>query len=155
MRRIWRDPVVVIGAVVVLAALLFGLVYTAGWPDAEPSAGEQGSGEVLALDDVDDLSDVVGQRVAADDAEVQGVPADEGFWVSTGGERAWVQLTTAGESPFAVRAGQHVSFSGQVVAHGPDFAQRPEFSAADADELVDAGAHVEVDVGDVRLAGSG
>lgn len=147
--RILRDPIVVIGLVVALVAIVIGLVLTAG----DPAAPERAGDGAVALEDVDDLGEVVGRQVAADRAEVASVPADEGFWISTGGRRAWVQLTTAGESAFDVEAGQLASFTGQVVAHGPDFAERPEFSSADAEELVDAGAHVEVAVGDIRLAG--
>ncbi len=44
-----------------------------------------------------------------------------------------------------------VSFTGQVVAHGSDFVVSPDFPSADADDLVDAGAHIEADVDDIHL----
>jgi hypothetical protein len=164
VRRFLLDPVVLVCGAVVLVALLIALFWSAAAPDSPAEVAEDrgvasapvadggtdGAG-ALDLQEVEDLSDVVGSTVVADATDVQGVPGDEGFWVDTGGESAWVQLSTAGESPFEVRGGQRVSFTGEVVAHGPDFAQRPEFSENDAEALVEAGAHIEVDVGDLRI----
>lgn len=147
MRALWRDRVFVVSLVVAAVAVLVGLVSTYG-ADPAPAAG---AGEVVDLADVDDLRDVVGAQVSARDVEVEGVPADEGFWVSGGGDRVWVQIGTAGESPFVVEPGDRVSFTGTVVAHGPDVVLGPEFPEEDAEEVVAAGAHVEVDAGDVRL----
>jgi hypothetical protein len=112
---------------------------------------DSGSTGPLDLQEVDDLSEVVGRTVVAEETDVQGVPGDEGFWVDTGGESAWVQLSTAGESPYEVRGGQRVSFTGEVVAHDADFAQRPEFEDTDAEALVEAGAHIEVDIADLTI----
>ncbi|MBW0122949.1 hypothetical protein, partial [Pseudonocardia oceani] len=128
-------------------AVLVGLVGTLG---ADPSPAPA-AGEAVELADVDDLRDIVGGQVSAQDAEVESVPADEGFWVSGGGDRVWVQIGTAGESPIVVEAGDRVGFTGTVVAHGPDFVLGPEFPEQDAEEIVAAGAHVEVDADDVRL----
>ncbi len=148
MHRLWRDRVFVISAVVTAAALLVGLV----WSFSAGQASEHDRGQVVDLRDVDQLKDVVGERVSAEAARVQSVPADEGFWASAdGGDRVWVQIDTAGESPFVVEPGMRVSFTGQVVAHGADFVVSPDFPAADAEDLVDAGAHVEADVDDIRL----
>jgi hypothetical protein len=149
-----------VSAAVVVVALLIAVIWSATAAErgegvredgAAPASGT-GQQQVVDLADVDQLSDLVGQRVSATDAVVVSVPGDEGFWVATGGEDAWVQLVTAGESPFTVESGNRVSFTGDVVAHGADFAERPEFSELDARRLVDAGAHVEVPVGDVRLS---
>ena len=145
-----RDPIVIGGLVLAGTALVVGLLLSLRGADTAPDAPTTG-GEILALEDVDDLSALNGQRVTVDRARVDSVPADEGFWVAVGGGRVWVQLTTAGESPFEVEPGDRVTFAGDVATHGRDFADRPEFSAADAEELIDAGAHVEVDVGDLRL----
>lgn len=147
MRALWGDRVFVVSLVVAAVAVLVGLVGTYG---ADP-APVTGAGEVVDLADVDDLRDVVGAQVSARDVEVEGVPADEGFWASGGGDRVWVQIGTAGESPFVVEPGDRVSFTGTVVAHGPDFVLGPEFPEEDAEDVVAAGAHVEVDAGDVRL----
>lgn len=147
MRALWRDRVFVVSLVVAAVAVLVGLVATYG---ADP-APATGAGQVVDLADVDDLRDVVGAQVSARGAEVEDVPADEGFWVSAGGDRVWVQIGTAGESPFVVEPGDRVSFAGTVVAHGPDFVLGPEFPGQDAEDVVAAGAHIEVDAGDVRL----
>jgi hypothetical protein len=156
--RFGRDRIVQITGAVVLVALLTAVIWSLLAPDgptddrdAASTTATAAGQPTLALTDVEHLDQAVGRRVVADRAEVESVPGDEGFWVTTGGEAAWVQLTTAGESPYTVKAGDRVSFTGQVVAHGADFAERPEFSEADARRLVDTGAHIEVPVGDVRL----
>jgi len=154
-----RDRIVQVCLAVVVVGLLIAVIWSA-------TASERGEGVVdttvtptptsglqaVALGDVDDLADMVGRRVVADDTVVISVPGDEGFWVATGGDDAWVQLVTAGESPFTVESGDRVSFTGDVVAHGADFAERPEFSENDARKLTDARAHIEVKVGDLRLS---
>jgi hypothetical protein len=155
-----KDRIVLVSAAVVAVALVIAVIWSANTADhstAEPATStttttSSATGEqAIALDDVEHLDDVVGRRVVADHAEVESVPGDEGFWVVTGGETAWVQLSTAGESPYTVRAGDRVSFTGDVVAHGADFAQRPEFSGIDAQRLVDAKAHIEVPVGGLSI----
>jgi hypothetical protein len=75
------------------------------WPDQMP----------------DPLTDYIGRRVSAFGLRVTSVDADEGFWVQSGGRRAWVQIETAAESPYTVRPGDTVSFSGRVLPHDPDF----------------------------------
>jgi hypothetical protein len=143
-----RDRVVVVAGLIALAAIAIGVMQGLSTP-----AQSTGPDAAVELSDIDDLRDAAGSRVVAEDVEVESVPADEGFWVETGGGRTWVQVDTAGESPFLVEEGRRVSFTGTVMAHGPEFAQRPGFSGADADDLADAGAHVEVDVDEVRLSG--
>jgi hypothetical protein len=133
-----RDRIMRVSAAVAAVALLVAVI----WALVAPRQY-----------DIDDLTDAVGRQVIVDDAEVESVPGDEGFWITGHDDSAWVQLKTAGESPFTVRAGDRVSFTGVVVAHGADFAERPEFSEVDARRLIDAGAHIEVPVGDVKLTG--
>lgn len=152
--RPWRrDPIVLLCAAVAVVATVVGVVWSlSGSSESGSTAGEAAPSEpALALSEVDDLREHVGDRVVADGVEVDAVPADEGFWVDAGGDRVWVQVDTAGESPFAVLEGQRLDFTGTVVAHGPDFVQQPDFPAGDAEELIDAGAHVEVDVADLRI----
>jgi hypothetical protein len=175
VRRFLRDPIVLVCGVVVAIGLLVALVWSANTPEsaqdraddretvvvtapAEPATDGTDTGSdsntapgTVDIQDVSDLSDVVGSRVVAEATDVQGVPGDEGFWVDAGGESAWVQLSTAGESPYEVRGGQRVSFVGRVVPHDADFAQRPEFSDVDAEALVEAGAHIEVDIADLTV----
>jgi len=163
MQRSWRDPIVLGSGAVVLVGLLVAIV----WGLSDPGAGRDevedretvvvtppdadATGATLDLQDVGDLSDVVGSRVVAEATDVQAVPGDEGFWVDSGGEPAWVQLSTAGESPYEIRVGQRVRFVGEVVEHGADFAEQPEFSDVDAEALVEAGAHIEVDIADLTV----
>jgi hypothetical protein len=166
-----RDPIVLVSAAVVLIGLLIAVIWSASSPESTQDAADDRetvvvtpsplpsveaedpveAGGLLDLQDVSDLSDVVGNRVVAEATDVQGVPGDEGFWVDAGGESAWVQLSTAGESPYEIRGGQRVSFVGEVVSHDPDFAQRPEFADIDAEALVEAGAHIEVDIADLTI----
>jgi hypothetical protein len=93
------------------------------------------------------------QRVRGINVPTRGVYADEGFWAGTGpGDQLWVRLVGQGESPFRVRAGQRVSFTGRLVASPPGFAQRvgmvPEEGAALAGRQ---GHHIEVDYADITL----
>ena len=67
------------------------------------------------------ITDYVGRSVSAFGLQVTTVDADEGFWVTKGGRRAWIQLETATESPYTVRPGDTVSFSGRVLPHDPSF----------------------------------
>jgi uncharacterized protein YdeI (BOF family) len=148
-----RDRLLIVLGAVAAVAILIGLL---GSLLAPPGPGSSGDGdaatpESVTLSEVDDLRDHIGQQVVVDGAEVESVPADEGFWVDAGGDRVWVQVDTAGESPYTVTDGQRVAFSGLVVAHDEDFARRPEFPEGDAEELAEAGAHVEVDVSDLQL----
>ena len=148
-RSAWRrDRLIVVCGLVALVATAFGVLWSLTVPSGSGTADR-----AVALGELDDLREHVGQRVVADGVEVDSVPADEGFWVQTDGGRVWVQVDTAGESPFEVREGQRVDLTGTVVAHGADFAQQPDFPAADAEDLVEAGAHVEVDVADLDLVG--
>lgn len=143
-----RDRIVLGSAVVAVCAVLFGVVLTLNAGETPPSS----TAEVVDLRDVDDLTEIIGRGVSADGAEVESVPADEGFWVEAGGgSRVWVQVATTGESPFTVEPGSRVTFIGQVVAHGADFAGNPDFPQADVEDLLDTDAHVEVDVDDLRL----
>lgn len=136
-----------ISIVVAAVGLLVGVLVSLN-AGAAPSPG---GGRVVDLRDVHALRDVVGDRVSAQGALVQSVPADEGFWVTDGGDRVWVQIRTTGESPFVVEPGARMSFVGQVVAHGPDFVDRPDFPSADATDLTSAAAHIEADVQDIHL----
>lgn len=154
--RPWRrDPIVLLCAAVAVVAAVVGIFWSLSGSSgsSRSTAGEGTSEPAVELSEVDDLREQVGDRVVANGVEVDAVPADEGFWVDAGGDRVWVQVDTAGESPFAVLEGQRLDFTGTVVAHGPDFVQQPDFPAGDAEELVDAGAHVEVDVADLRVEG--
>lgn len=77
---------------------------------------------------------------------VQDVPANEGFWVGSGpGQRWWVQVVGAGESPVTVRAGDRVSFVGQAVRTPPGFTTEVGLTAAEGgQELEELGVYLRV-----------
>ena len=87
-----------------------------------------------------DLPGLTGKRVIGDSARVLTVPADEGFWISTGGsDRVFVQLTgMPPESPYTVLPGDEVSFSGQIAANGNDFAHRVGVTQAEGSATLTA-----------------
>ncbi len=102
-----------------------------------------------------ELTGLVGQEVRATGVPVQAVAADEGFWVGTGDvDRVWVQLVGDGESPFAVRDGGVVDFTGRVVGHDAGFAGQVGVDPAEgAEQLTRQAAHIEVEHSDLRPAG--
>jgi hypothetical protein len=158
-----------VGSVVALAALAVAAVATGApehstrqaTPGPAPSASAAASrtlpptpgdtaltatgGPVLPVGG--DLMALAGRRVTARGVRVLSVPADEGFWVGDGpSARVWVQLSASGESPVRIRAGQRLSFVGEVVRHDQDFARR--VGATNPDDvraLTRQGAHVVVD----------
>ncbi|GAA3618316.1 hypothetical protein GCM10022223_38810 [Kineosporia mesophila] len=115
------------------------------------STGEQ----VLPIEgNTKDLGTYVGDRATARAVPVQSVDADEGFWVGSEGDRVWVQLVgPPPESPYQVRAGDSVSFTGTVVKHDAGFAARVGVSRADGSRsLTSQGAHIEVRKSTLTLA---
>jgi hypothetical protein len=121
---------------------------TSTQPDALASAQAQ-----PALDWPKDMpgpmTDYVGRRVSAFGLKVTTVDADEGFWVTKDGRKAWVQLETATESPYTVRPGDVVSFSGRVLPHDPNFPSQIFFCPdrqASAAELSKTPTHFAVRV---------
>ncbi|MFI5953759.1 hypothetical protein [Cryptosporangium sp. NPDC051539] len=101
------------------------------------------------------LRSYLGRDAEAQQVLVLSVPADEGFWVGSGPlDRIWVQISGAGESPLVVRSGQHVSFTGTVVAHDSGFAARAGVTMLEgASRLTSEGAHLRVPRSSVVLAG--
>ena len=101
------------------------------------------------------LAAAAGENVRADGAPVDGVPADEGFWITADdGGRIWVAILTGlGESPQQVRSGAAVSFrAGTVVPQDATFAARAgSLTKTDADLLTKQPAHIEVRVTDLRV----
>lgn len=99
------------------------------------------------------LAEYVGEPALGSGVTVWSVPADEGFWVGTSdSDRVWVQLIGTGESPYAVRAGDTVSFDGVVVAHGADFPSSVCVGTNHgADLLAAQGAHIEVRMDELIL----
>lgn len=100
------------------------------------------------------ITDYVGRRVTANGLQVTSVDADEGFWVSKDGQRAWIQIETAAESPYTVKPGDVVSISGRVLPHDPSFPSRIYFCAnrqAAETELSRAPTHFAVLVDEVTF----
>ena len=98
-------------------------------------------------------ADLAPGPVSATDLPVDSVPADEGFWVGAGpGRRTWVQLVGVGESAATVRAGDRVSFTGQVRSAGTAFPTRVGLTRSEgAAELVRQGDYVQVSRRDLRV----
>jgi hypothetical protein len=93
------------------------------------------------------LSQQVGEPVSMYQAQVLMVPADEGFWVTGDHGRMWVQIETATESPYTVRSGDLVSFTGRVVANDTAFAGRVGVTTAEGgNDLGAQRAHIEIPV---------
>lgn len=147
MRNLLRDPVVLVTVAVVVVGVVIALVWAAR--SSEGTDTDPASEQAVTLDDVTELREVVGRTVVAEQADVLDVPADEGLWIATAGEPAWVELSTAGESLVRVEDGDRVRFTGEVVAHDADFADRANLSTSDAADLAAAGAHIEVDPEDL------
>jgi len=101
------------------------------------------------------LGQVSGQAVTGTAVQVLSVPADEGFWIgSSDTQRVWVQLTgVQGESPYQVRQGDRVDFTGTVVAHDAGFPATVGVDDAEgAAQLAGAGQHIEVDRAALELS---
>lgn len=110
-----------------------------------------------AADAAGSLAGQVGKPAVATGVKVLSVPADEGFWVGDSDtDRVWVQLTGGGgESPYTVKAGDRVDFTGPVVAHDAGFAAKVGVDAAEgADQLTREGAHIAIDKNAVKLSNS-
>jgi hypothetical protein len=146
-------------ALLLLFAVAFGwVVYDAhGKHSAEPALASFSAADLRAAQEQPALvwpaqmpgpiTNYVGRRVTAAGLHVTGVDADEGFWVEKNGQRAWVQIETAKESPYTVRVGDTVSISGRVLPHNPDFPSKIFFCpgrTASANELSRAPTHFAV-----------
>jgi RNA polymerase sigma factor (sigma-70 family) len=101
------------------------------------------------------LAPYAGRTVTATGVLVQSVVADEGFWIGAGPtDRVWVQLQVGagGESRDQVRAGDTVTFRGEVVANPPGFTRDAGVTAAEgAAQLERQGAHIAVNGGVLHL----
>jgi hypothetical protein len=133
----------ILAAVFSLCAV-YGLVQCTSPPAA--SAGlTAGSTPLLPLPG-EDLRGFAGSTVTADSVPVESVPADEGFWIGSGTDRVWVELVVQpGESPYTVRAGDLVTFTGRMVAHEDTFGPSLAVTGDDAAQLARQGAHIEVE----------
>ena len=102
-----------------------------------------------------DLSAYSGQTATSTSVKVQSVPADEGFWVgSSAQDRVWIQLTgAAGESPFTVKAGDSVAFTGTVVKNPDGFAEQAGVTSDEGASMLESqGYHIAVSRSALKLA---
>ncbi|OXM56128.1 hypothetical protein CFP71_14975 [Amycolatopsis thailandensis] len=99
---------------------------------------------------------MVGKPVSGTAVAVQSVPGPEGFWIGeSAGQRMWVKLLPAGESPAGFRAGQLLDLDGVVVANGDDFAAQEGVNAANGAVQLDAQkAHIELPRDQPRVVGN-
>jgi hypothetical protein len=95
----------------------------------------------------------IGEDVSGRALVVRAVPADEGFWIGNRkGDHVWVGILRTDESRFKVRAGETVSFTGDVVEHAPTFARDSGVSDAEgAAELARNRQHIEVAASQLRI----
>lgn len=97
------------------AAAAEGAVTTSNGDDVLAAAAG-GSAGLAPLED---------ETVTARGAEVESVVSDEAFWLGSGeGERIFVVISTSGESPLNVDAGDRVDLSGVVRVLPVDFESR-------------------------------
>jgi hypothetical protein len=129
---------------------------SAGQPGSIVTADGRSVLELTAAPDAaSGLGSVSGQAVTGTAVRVLTVPADEGFWVGTADtERVWVQLTgEAGESPYQVREGDTVDFTGSVLAHDAGFAGQVGVDDAEgAAQLTSQAQHIEAPRSSVVLS---
>jgi hypothetical protein len=103
-----------------------------------------------------DLTPLVGRQVTGRGLQVLSVPADEGFWAGNDDtDRVWVELLPPQQEPVAIRQGELIDLTGQMVAHGPDFAAQNGVDAAEgADQLTRQAAHIDAPQEQVRIVGT-
>lgn len=135
-------------------------------PDASASgSGGAASGQdgtvitegmtVLGDGEVKDLNPHSGKPATGTQVRVQSVPADEGFWAGTSAtDRIWVQLTgEQGESPYTVKVGDSVDFTGTVTAADSGFAKGTGLSTAEgAAQLTEQQQYIAVDRSALKLS---
>ncbi len=100
-----------------------------------------------AADSSGALTAYIGQAAKGTDLEVLSSPADNGFWVGTSTtDQVYVHLLQPGlVSPHPVRAGDHISFTGRIVATAPTLAADDGVDAAEgAAQLTAQKAHIEL-----------
>ncbi len=101
------------------------------------------------------LAQYAGKEVVTTSVTVQSVPADEGFWVgSSTKDRLWVQLIgKAGESPYKVRTGDSVTFTGRLIKNTPGFARAAGVTSGEGKaQLETQGYHIDATTSSVKLA---
>ena len=116
------------------------------------SGGTLTSGSTNVLADPAAIASLNGKPVQARGVVVHSVVSDEGFWVGpSAADRVFVYLEpgarrSSGESPFQVKAGQRITFTGTVrpVPAGAADALRGVSDAEGADQLTRQRAYIDV-----------
>ena len=117
-------------------------------PGTATSTGPASSGVPASTQ----IGSEIGRTVSMNSVRVDAVPADEGFWVDSDTGRVWVQIETSTESPYTVRAGERVSFTGTVVPNGSNFPTVIGLTAAEgAVDLRAQGAHISIGVNALKF----
>ena len=101
------------------------------------------------------LSKYAGEKAVTRSVKVESVPADEGFWVGANrSNRVWVQLTgTSGESPYKVKSGDSVTFTGKITKNSPGFARAAGLTPTEGRAQLDKqGYHIDVPKSVLKLA---
>ena len=96
-----------------------------------------------------------GERAAASGVVVEGAVTRNGFWVGSRTLRVWVELVGPLE-PLHIAAGNHLQFTGTVVANGSAYPARAGVSAGNGAALLNSqGAHIDVQTTDITVEPSG
>ena len=129
---------------------------TPGGPEPDPPTLPPGSDGTLVVGTQDlypaldgSLTKFANQQATGKGLNVVSVVSDEAFWAGRSkAQRLLVVINPKGEAPPKVRAGQTVSFSGQVLANEGDYGVTvPDETAL----LARHGHHVLVSAQDVKL----
>lgn len=118
---------------------------------SRPDTGWLRSGDrsLLPPPPASELAAQAGRQVEARSVEVQSVVTPTGFWVGTSQrDRLFVELLE--EPPFAVAAGQKVSFVGYVDPNHEGSVERFAVHGQDAVQLREQGHHVHVEADALR-----
>ena len=108
-----------------------------------------GGQSLLPVPSASALSAMAGQRVTGTSVPVESVVSNEAFWVATSKQdRVFVRLERGSESPFKVRAGENVSFSGVLTRADAGLAEELGVTRAEGAQLLARqGSYVDVKSG--------
>jgi hypothetical protein len=111
-----------------------------------------GSRSLLPVPSATVLSGMVGQQVTGRSVPVESVVSNEAFWVGTSEQdRVFVRLERGSESPFQVRAGENVSFTGVLAQANAALAEKLGVTEAEGARLLARqGSYVDVKSGTLR-----
>ncbi|MGE3285319.1 MAG: hypothetical protein AB7J32_04335 [Pseudonocardia sp.] len=138
------SPLLLLG---IAGLIVLGFIGCSNTANPAPPSGQTLTAipDDVQIQNVAQMTQMAGEEIAAQGVKVAHVAADEGFWMDLVGGRVWVELIGSGESPYTVRDGDIVSFTGRIVPHGPTYpAPLGMCSQADYDALSAQPSHIEV-----------